>query len=80
MSLLADSIRAKFPFLIFFCVQKLHLEMLSDKSRTEAYRQVIVNNSASLRNKAVMDLGCGTGIISLFCARLAEPSAVMSKI
>ncbi|XP_075896513.1 protein arginine N-methyltransferase 2 isoform X2 [Nelusetta ayraudi] len=55
---------------------KLHLEMLSDKSRTEAYRQVILNNSASLRNKAVMDLGCGTGIISLFCARLAQPSAV----
>lgn len=50
--------------------------MLSDKSRTEAYRQVILNNSASLRNKAVMDLGCGTGIISLFCARLAQPSAV----
>lgn len=54
--------------------------MLSDKSRTEAYRQVILNNSASLRNKAVMDLGCGTGIISLFCARLAQPSAVMSTM
>ncbi|CAJ1079212.1 LOW QUALITY PROTEIN: protein arginine N-methyltransferase 2-like [Xyrichtys novacula] len=55
---------------------RLHLEMLSDKSRTEAYRQVILSNSASLRNKVVMDLGCGTGIISLFCAQLAEPSLV----
>ncbi|XP_040056724.1 protein arginine N-methyltransferase 2 [Gasterosteus aculeatus] len=55
---------------------RLHLEMLSDKSRTEAYRQVILSNSASLRNKVVMDLGCGTGIISLFCAQLAEPSEV----
>nr|XP_020450447.1 protein arginine N-methyltransferase 2 isoform X2 [Monopterus albus] len=55
---------------------KLHLEMLSDKSRTEAYRQVILSNSASLRSKVVMDLGCGTGIISLFCAQLAQPSAV----
>uniref|UniRef100_A0A7N8X5B9 Protein arginine N-methyltransferase 2 n=1 Tax=Mastacembelus armatus TaxID=205130 RepID=A0A7N8X5B9_9TELE len=55
---------------------KLHLEMLSDKSRTEAYRQVILSNSASLNNKVVVDLGCGTGIISLFCAQLAQPSVV----
>ncbi|KAM4731166.1 protein arginine N-methyltransferase 2 isoform 3-T3 [Anableps anableps] len=55
---------------------RLHLEMLSDRSRTETYRQVIVSNSASLRNKVVMDLGCGTGIISLFCAQLAQPSVV----
>ncbi|XP_070832541.1 protein arginine N-methyltransferase 2 [Chaetodon trifascialis] len=55
---------------------RLHLEMLSDKSRTEAYRQVILSNRASLRNKVVMDLGCGTGIISLFCAQLAQPSVV----
>ncbi|XP_035532493.1 protein arginine N-methyltransferase 2 [Morone saxatilis] len=55
---------------------RLHLEMLSDKSRTEAYRQVILSNCASLRNKVVMDLGCGTGIISLFCAQLAQPSVV----
>uniref|UniRef100_A0A3Q3W0F2 Protein arginine N-methyltransferase 2 n=1 Tax=Mola mola TaxID=94237 RepID=A0A3Q3W0F2_MOLML len=55
---------------------KLHLEMLSDKSRTEAYRHVIFNNSAALRGKVVMDLGCGTGIISLFCAQLAQPSVV----
>ncbi|XP_061548761.1 protein arginine N-methyltransferase 2 isoform X2 [Phycodurus eques] len=54
----------------------LHLEMLSDKSRTEAYRRVIVNNSASLHRKVVMDLGCGTGIMSLFCAQLAQPAAV----
>lgn len=67
-------------FLSFLHAQKLHLEMLSDKSRTEAYRQVVLNNSASLRNKTVMDLGCGTGIISLFCARLAQPSAVMSTM
>ncbi|XP_061736108.1 protein arginine N-methyltransferase 2-like [Nerophis ophidion] len=55
---------------------KLHLEMLSDKSRTEAYRQVIVHNSASLQSKVIMDLGCGTGIVSLFCAKLAQPAAV----
>uniref|UniRef100_A0A3Q3GWA0 Protein arginine N-methyltransferase 2 n=1 Tax=Kryptolebias marmoratus TaxID=37003 RepID=A0A3Q3GWA0_KRYMA len=55
-------------------LQRLHLEMLSDRSRTETYRQVVLSNSASLKNKVVMDLGCGTGIISLFCAQLAQPS------
>lgn len=56
--------------------QRLHLEMLSDKPRTETYRQVILSNSATLRGKVVMDLGCGTGVISLFCALLAQPAAV----
>ncbi|KAM6934050.1 protein arginine N-methyltransferase 2 [Xenentodon cancila] len=55
---------------------KLHLEMLSDRSRTETYRQVVISNAASLKNKVVMDLGCGTGIISLFCAQLAQPATV----
>uniref|UniRef100_A0A6Q2YZU4 SH3 domain-containing protein n=1 Tax=Esox lucius TaxID=8010 RepID=A0A6Q2YZU4_ESOLU len=57
---------------------RLHREMLSDRPRTEAYRQVILTNSPHLRGKVVMDLGCGTGIISLFCARLAQPKAVFA--
>lgn len=65
--------------LLFFLSQKLHLEMLSDRPRTETYRQVIVSNSAALRGKVVMDLGCGTGIISLFCGRLAQPAAVNTE-
>ncbi|KAJ0070710.1 hypothetical protein NL108_017910 [Boleophthalmus pectinirostris] len=55
---------------------KLHLEMLSDRCRTEAYRQVVLNNRDFLRDKVVLDLGCGTGVISLFCARLARPAKV----
>ena len=60
----------------FLLTQRLQLEMLSDRARTETYRQVILTNSAPLRGKVVMDLGCGTGVISLFCARLAQPKAV----
>uniref|UniRef100_A0A4W4ETC8 SH3 domain-containing protein n=1 Tax=Electrophorus electricus TaxID=8005 RepID=A0A4W4ETC8_ELEEL len=40
------------------------------RPRTETYKQVIVSNSAVLREKVILDLGCGTGIISLFCGQL----------
>ncbi|XP_077128516.1 protein arginine N-methyltransferase 2 isoform X2 [Ranitomeya variabilis] len=55
---------------------KLHLEMLSDQPRTETYRNVIIQNSTALKGKRILDLGCGTGIISFFCAQLAEPEIV----
>ncbi|KAK1788666.1 hypothetical protein P4O66_002487 [Electrophorus voltai] len=51
---------------------RFHLEMLSDRPRTETYKQVIVSNSAVLREKVILDLGCGTGIISLFCGSLVQ--------
>ncbi|KAM4697862.1 protein arginine N-methyltransferase 2 [Rhinophrynus dorsalis] len=55
---------------------KLHLEMLSDFPRTQTYREVIARNSSALQGKRILDLGCGTGIISFFCAKLAQPEAV----
>lgn len=55
---------------------KLHLEMLSDQPRTETYRNVILQNSSALKGKRILDLGCGTGIISFFCAKLAQPDSV----
>ncbi|TRY91902.1 hypothetical protein DNTS_024114 [Danionella cerebrum] len=55
---------------------RLHLEMLADKARTETYRQVILSNSATLRGRIILDVGCGTGVLSLFCATLSQPAAV----
>lgn len=46
----------------------IHQDMLEDKSRTEAYRTAIAANASSIRGKAVLDVGCGTGILSLFAA------------
>lgn len=47
----------------------IHHEMLSDSVRTEAYRDAILRNTALLTNKEVLDLGCGTAILSMLCAR-----------
>ena len=48
----------------------IHLEMLSDRVRTESYKRAILDNAESVfRDKIVMDLGCGTGILSMFSAQ-----------
>ncbi|KAK9682146.1 hypothetical protein RND81_10G053500 [Saponaria officinalis] len=47
----------------------IHREMLSDKIRTDAYQQAIMKNPTLLNGAAVLDVGCGTGILSLFAAK-----------
>lgn len=42
--------------------------MLSDRPRQEAYRDAILNNRNLFENKTVLDVGAGTGILSVFCA------------
>ncbi|XP_052235984.1 protein arginine N-methyltransferase 2-like isoform X2 [Dreissena polymorpha] len=57
-------------------IMKLHLEMLSDKPRTEAYMNAIVKNADKLRDKVILDVGCGTGILSMLCVKHARPKHV----
>merc|ERR1719414_590189 len=46
----------------------IHHEMLSDRVRTESYRDALQHATGPVRGKSVLDLGCGTGILSMFCA------------
>lgn len=43
--------------------------MLKDTVRTDAYRDFIYENKQVFKDKIVLDVGCGTGILSMFCAK-----------
>ncbi|XP_025269162.1 protein arginine N-methyltransferase 1 [Camponotus floridanus] len=47
----------------------IHHEMLTDKVRTESYRDALLTNSNRFQNCVMLDVGCGTGILSMFAAK-----------
>lgn len=49
--------------------QAIHYIMLTDRVRTSTYATFILSNPSLFQNAVVMDVGCGTGILSLFAAR-----------
>ncbi|CAH0550032.1 unnamed protein product [Brassicogethes aeneus] len=47
----------------------IHEEMLKDEVRTLTYRNSMYHNKHLFAGKVVMDIGCGTGILSMFAAK-----------
>jgi len=47
----------------------IHEEMLKDRVRTLGYKRAIVDNKHLFEGKAVLDVGCGTGILSMFASQ-----------
>uniref|UniRef100_A0A7E4VFV5 type I protein arginine methyltransferase n=1 Tax=Panagrellus redivivus TaxID=6233 RepID=A0A7E4VFV5_PANRE len=47
----------------------IHEEMLKDEVRTKTYRNSIYHNKHLFKDKVVMDVGSGTGILSMFAAQ-----------
>lgn len=43
--------------------------MLKDRVRTLAYQRAIESNPMDFKDKIVLDIGAGTGILSIFAAR-----------
>ena len=47
----------------------IHEEMLKDKVRTGTYQKAILENKEIFKDKIVLDIGSGTGILSFFAAQ-----------
>lgn len=48
----------------------IHRLMLSDKKRVLTYKNAIFNMKEKFKDKIVMDVGAGSGILSIFCAQV----------
>ncbi|CAM1509247.1 Fc.00g029860.m01.CDS01 [Cosmosporella sp. VM-42] len=54
----------------------IHETMLKDAVRTDAYRDFIYENKHIFKDKVVLDIGCGTGILSMFCAKAGAKQVI----
>ncbi|KAF8430660.1 S-adenosyl-L-methionine-dependent methyltransferase [Terfezia claveryi] len=54
----------------------IHETMLKDTVRTEGYRDFIYGNKHLFKDKVVLDVGCGTGILSMFCAKAGAKKVI----
>jgi len=50
--------------------------MLKDEVRTRSYMNAIEQNGHLFRGKTVLDIGCGTGILSMFAARAGAKQVI----
>ena len=58
-----------FLFMLSNCLIVLHQEMIKDEVRTTTYRNAMYYNRHLFHDKVVLDVGCGTGILSMFAAK-----------
>ena len=43
--------------------------MIEDQARTDTYLKAIKQDPSFIKDKVVCDVGCGSGILSMFCAQ-----------
>ncbi|CAE6497417.1 unnamed protein product [Rhizoctonia solani] len=52
-----------------YSYNEIHAVMIQDSVRTSSYATFILSNPQIFKDAIVMDVGCGTGILSMFAAR-----------
>ncbi|KAM3547622.1 hypothetical protein MY1884_009501 [Beauveria asiatica] len=59
-----------------YAYNEIHETMLKDEVRTNAYRDFIYENKQLFLGKTVLDIGCGTAILSMFCAKAGATQVI----
>ncbi|KAK2855745.1 hypothetical protein FQN49_004887 [Arthroderma sp. PD_2] len=59
-----------------YAYNAIHESMIKDSIRTDAYRDFIYDNKNLFKDKVVLDVGCGTGILSMFCAKAGAKQVI----
>jgi len=54
----------------------IHEEMLKDEVRTLTYRKSMWDNKHLFKDKVVLDVGCGTGILCMFAAKAGAKKVI----
>ncbi|KAI5820685.1 S-adenosyl-L-methionine-dependent methyltransferase [Pyronema omphalodes] len=54
----------------------IHEEMLKDEVRTNTYKNAIYQNAHLFKDKVVLDVGCGTGILSMFAVKAGAKQVI----
>lgn len=54
----------------------IHEEMLKDEVRTLSYKNSMLHNRHLFKDKTVLDIGCGTGILSMFAAKAGASKVI----
>ena len=56
------------PYFSSYSHFTIHEEMLKDEIRTKSYMLACLSNKEQFKDKIVLDIGAGTGILSIFAA------------
>lgn len=72
----ADEMTSKDYYFDSYAHFGIHEEMLKDEVRTLTYRNSIYHNKHLFKDKIVLDVGCGTGILSMFAAKAGAKKVI----